>query len=132
VTAEASSEAGPKRRPMRRRSKVAGGRPFSLLMRLSIEEKAYIDALADARGVEPQLLLWEAVTSGGTEAAAELQRMRDDLVLAGRLLTANSRNLNQITRAIHAGADVPALAATLESTRRATERVNALLAEITS
>ena len=128
------------RRGKRRQNLAApGGRVFQSYVRMNAEEKSFLDALAAAQGVSVPALFMRAVFTGGTDAAAGYERLREELAGARRLLAALGANVNQLARAANAqqiGEDVPAvtvaqLEAAAAAVQRAVERVDSITARAT-
>lgn len=92
-----------------------------------------VKAMAAVQGISPQRLYVRALTTGGTEAAAKMQRIRDELSATRRLLAAVSNNVNQIARHANAGPEFPDDAhAVLGGVRRVVERIDATMERIAS
>ncbi|EFQ0233722.1 plasmid mobilization relaxosome protein MobC [Shigella flexneri] len=71
-------------------------------LKLTEEEFGLLEALAEAQGVSKQAVLMRAVLTGGPDAAARVDRMRDEL-RSLRLLLANvANNMNQLARQANA------------------------------
>ena len=93
-----------------------------------------MSAKAASQGITVPALFMRALLTGGTEAAAKYQRLRDDLTAARRLLAAVSNNVNQLARQANAHAMDPAvppvaanqLTAALAATARAAEAIEAI------
>lgn len=137
VTAAAVAVA---RRGARRQNiAVAGGRKFQTLIRMSPEEKSIVVALAAAQRVSVPALFMRAVFTGGVDAAARYERLREDLASARRLLVALGANVNQLARQANANAlgdevrpvTVAQIEAAAAAVIRAVERVDAITARAT-
>lgn len=118
----------------RRRNALDGARLLRVVIKLTPPEKAVVAGMAAAQGITPPALFMRALLTGGTEAAAKYQRLRDELAAARRLLAQVSNNVNQLARQANAHAldpsvpPVPAgqLAAALQETERAARRIEAI------
>lgn len=118
----------------RRRNALDGARLLRVVIKLTPPEKAVVAGMAAAQGITPPALFMRALLTGGTEAAAKYQRLRDELTAARRLLAQVSNNVNQLARQANALAldssvpPVPAgqLAAALQATERAARRIEAI------
>ena len=125
------------RRGTRRRNlRVPGGRTFQTLIRMNAAEKSMVEALASAQKVSVPALFMRSVFTGGTDAAARYERLREELAGARRLLVGLGANVNQLARQSNAragGDDVPAvtvaqLEAAAAAVVRAVGRVDAITA----
>lgn len=86
----------------RRRANAAASRSRRVELKLTEEEFGLLEALAEAQGVSKQAVLMRAVLTGGPDAAARVDRMRDEL-RSLRLLLANvANNMNQLARQANA------------------------------
>lgn len=86
----------------RRRANAAASRSRRVELKLTEEEFGLLEALAEAQGVSKQAVLMRAVLTGGPDAAARVDRMRDEL-RGLRLLLANvANNMNQLARQANA------------------------------
>ncbi|MCT1654333.1 plasmid mobilization relaxosome protein MobC [Brachybacterium muris] len=66
------------------------------MLKLSGKEDAMLRSLAEAQGVSVQAFLMRAVLTGGPDAAARYERLREELA-STRLLLANvANNVNQL------------------------------------
>ncbi len=125
------------RRGTRRRNVAApGARVFRSVVKMTAQEKSFVGALATAQGITVPALFMRAVVTGGTDAAARYERLREELAGARRLLVALGANVNQLTRQANAhalGDEVPAvtvaqLEAAAAAVVRAVDRVDAITA----
>ena len=67
-----------------------------MVLKLTAEENAMLRSLAEAQGVSVQAFLMRAVLTGGPDAAARYERLREELA-STRLLLANvANNVNQL------------------------------------
>ena len=127
------SNQGPQPSPMpsrrrRRANASAGVRAHRVVIRHSDQEMATVRAMAAVQGMSPQRLYVRALTTGDVEAAARLQRIRDELSATRRLLAAVSNNVNQIAVAANVtGTVADELEVTLRAVRRVTERVEGVV-----
>ena len=121
-------EPPPVRARRRRANASAGVRPHRVVIRHSGEEMATVLAMAMVQGISAQRLYVRALTTGDVEAAARLQRIRDELTATRRLLAAVSNNINQIAVAANVtGETADELEATLRAVRRVTGRVEGVV-----
>lgn len=112
----------------RRANSAAGARENRVVIKHTDEEIATVRAMAAVQGITPPRLYVRALTTGDVEAAARLQRIRDELSATRRLLAAVSNNVNQIAAAANATGEVgEGLEATLEAVRRVTARVDGVV-----
>jgi hypothetical protein len=128
------------RRGKRRRNIAQpGGRTFQTIIRMSPEEKSIVVALAAVQRISVPALFMRAVFTGGTDAAARYERLREELAGARRLLAALGANVNQLARQANTNAlgdqvrpvTVAQLEAAAEAVVRAVERVDAITARAT-
>jgi hypothetical protein len=124
-----TTEAAVKPARRRRRANASqGARPHRVVIKHSDEELATVKAMAAVQGISPPRLYVRALTTGDVEAAARLQRIRDELTATRRLLAAVSNNVNQIAVAANstgqAGED---LIATLDAVRRVASRIEGVV-----
>jgi len=111
-------------------------RVFRSVVKMTAAEKSFVDALASAQRVSVPALFMRAVFTGGTDAAAGYERLREELVGARRSLAALGANVNQLTRQANAralGDEVPAvtieqLGAVAAAVQHAVERVDSITA----
>lgn len=86
----------------RRRANASSSRSRRVELKLTEEEFGLLEALAEAQGVSKQAVLMRAVLTGGPDAAARVDRLRDEL-RSLRLLLANvANNMNQLARQANA------------------------------
>jgi hypothetical protein len=125
------------RKGRRRRNTSTGPRTVRrVVIRLSEHENGLVSAMAVEQGVTAQALFMRALLTGGTDATAKYERLRDELAAARRLLAAVSVNINQLARqanAAGAGLDVAAvtdeqMATALRTLARAVEQIDAVTA----
>lgn len=126
----ANDEAAVVRAPRRRRraNATSGARPHRVVIKHSDEELAMVQAMAAVQGISPPRLYVRALTTGDVEAAARLQRIRDELAATRRLLAAVSNNVNQLAAAANStGVVGEDLAGTLAAVRRVTARIDGVV-----
>jgi hypothetical protein len=122
----------------RRNTEDPGGRVFRTVVKMTAAEKAYVLALAKSQHVSPPALFMRALFTGGTDAAARYERLREELAGARRLLAGLASNVNQLTRQANAhalGDGVPEvttaqLEAAAAAVLRAVERIDAITARV--
>ncbi|MCT1998249.1 hypothetical protein M3C58_08590 [Brachybacterium muris] len=66
------------------------------MLKLTAEEDAMLRSLADAQGVSVQAFLMRAVLTGGPDAAARYERLREELASTRMLLANVANNVNQL------------------------------------
>lgn len=134
VAAEATAIA--RRGARRRNTSDAAGRVHATLVRMTTDEKALVTALALSQGLSVPAFLMRSAVTGGADAAARYERLREELAGARRLLAGLSSNLNQLARQANAHAlaeDVPAVTvAQLDSAVRAVQQAVSRVDSITS
>lgn len=121
------------RRTRRRRANVEGGRPFSHLVRVSVEEEAMLIARAAQRRVSvPRLLVEAALSDSPRLQGAEREDVAEALFGMQRVLAGLGNNLNQIARVMNAGGDVEAaqLAAVVARLRSLAMRIEEALGRV--
>lgn len=80
----------------RRRANAGEPRDVRMVLSLTRSEDEFLRSLARAQGVSRQAVMMRATLTGGTDAAARYERLREDLS-ATRLLLANvANNVNQL------------------------------------
>lgn len=122
----------------RRNTDDPGGRVFRTVVKMTAAEKAYVVALAKSQSVSPPALFMRALFTGGTDAAARYERLREELAGARRLLAGIAGNVNQLARQANAharGDGVPdvttaQLEAAAAAVLRAVERIDAVTARV--
>lgn len=118
-------------KPTRRRRRAnasQGAREHRVVIKHSAEELATVRAMAAVQGISPPRLYVRALTTGDVEAAARLQRIRDELTATRRLLAAVSNNVNQIAAAANSTGQIGEdLAATLDAVRRVSARIDGVV-----
>lgn len=115
----------------RRANATAGPRRHRVVIAHNDDELAMVKAMAAVQGISPQRLYVRALTTGGTEAAAKMQRVRDELSATRRLLAAVSNNVNQIAVAANATGEMKdELTMTLHAVRRVALRLDGVLSSV--
>lgn len=117
----------------RRRANADEARSVSIQLKVTPRENQLLESLARAQGVSRQAVLMRAVLTGGTDAAARYERLREELV-STRLLLANvANNLNQLAHQANAfalGGGTPVreedVAAAVQSVLAVAARVDAI------
>ncbi|RCS68773.1 plasmid mobilization relaxosome protein MobC [Brachybacterium alimentarium] len=93
-------------------------------------ELSLLNSLARAQGVSKQAVLMRAVLTGGSDAAARYERLREDLS-ATRLLLANvANNVNQLAHQANAFAVTGGTPVSAEDVERALRDVRVVLARV--
>lgn len=114
----------------RRRANADEPREVALQLKVTASENEMLKSLARAQGVSRQAVLMRAVLTGGTDAAARYERLREELA-STRLLLANvANNLNQLAHQANAyalGGGTPVHA---EDVASAVEDVRAVIARV--
>lgn len=128
MTAGTEQPMGAARGRRRRANSAGGARENRVVIKHTDEEIATVRAMAAVQGISPPRLYVRALTTGDVEAAARLQRIRDELSATRRLLAAVSNNVNQIATAANATGEVGEnLEATLAAVRRVAARVDGVV-----
>lgn len=117
----------------RRRANADEARDIAIQLKVTASENQLLESLSRAQGVSRQAVLMRAVLTGGTDAAARYERLREELA-STRLLLANvANNLNQLahqanTYALGGGTPVHAedVAAAVQRVLTVTARVDAI------
>lgn len=118
------------RKPSRQR-RQPGGRKNVAFVRLSVEEKAALEARAERLGVSVPRLLVESALAGNVQTLTERRALIAELLAVRRLLAALSNNVNQLARIANATGQVPAeFGATTAAVARAAARLDAVVAEL--
>jgi hypothetical protein len=114
----------------RRRANTAEPREHRVVLKVTASELALLESLARAQGVSKQAVLMRAVLTGGVDAAARYERLREDLS-AARLVLANvANNVNQLAHQANSfalGGGDPVDAADVQ---RALAEVRAVIARV--
>ena len=118
-----------------RRRRVEGGRRTRHVVRVTPEEEGQLARLAALYHVSVPKLLVDSALAGGAQAAASSSSAREQLLLelfgAHRLLASIANNVNQLARVGNATKQVPLETdATLAAARRAAEKIDALVDEL--
>ena len=95
---EALAEATEIARRGRRRRNAAQARSCRTEIKMTEQEMAEFRARADALGITLPAFFVRMAATGGTDAAAAYEQLRDELKMALRLLAAVSTNVNQLAR----------------------------------
>lgn len=116
----------PQARLRRRRANAAGGRERSHRVRVTAEEAAQLQVLADGQGVTVARLLVESALAGDRETASRRRDAIVELFAVRRLLAAVSNNVNQVARQANATGRLPAeTGAVLSAVARLVPRLEA-------
>lgn len=114
----------------RRRANADEARDIAIQLKVTASENQLLESISRAQGVSRQAVLMRAVLTGGTDAAARYERLREELA-STRLLLANvANNLNQLAHQANAyalGGGTPVHA---EDVASAVEDVRAVIARV--
>lgn len=114
----------------RRRANVDEPRGNRVVLKVTDQELALLESLARAQGVSKQAVLMRAVLTGGSDAAARYERLRDDLS-ATRLMLANvANNVNQLAHQANSFAVTGGTPVGAEDVQRALQDVRVVLARV--
>lgn len=114
----------------RRRANADEPREHRVVLKVTASELALLESLARAQGVSKQAVLMRAVLTGGVDAAARYERLREDLS-ATRLLLANvANNVNQLAHQANSFAVAGGTPVSTEDVQRALRNVRAVLARV--
>lgn len=92
----------------RRRANTPGGRRVAHQVKVTVAEEAVLVRLAEAAGVSVPRLLVEAATASDTGVTSTQRREAVvELMTVSRVLAGVAGNLNQLARAVNAGAEFP-------------------------
>lgn len=86
----------------RRRANASEPRDRRVVLRLAEAEFQMLEALAQQQGVSKQAVLMRAVLTGGPEAAARYERLREELGAARFVLSTVANNVNQLAHQANA------------------------------
>lgn len=121
----------------RRRANASAPRSKRIVLRVTESEDAMLRSLADAQGVTVQALLMRAALAGGSEEAARLEQLREELAGARFRLATVANNVNQLAHQANSfdlsggtpvtGEEVFAVAA---SVREAMARIDAVTGRV--
>lgn len=110
----------------RKRHHATDRRTLRIVIRVNAAERAQLEAMAQAQGLSVARLMMRSVFAGSGQNAVALANLRRELVGAKTLLARQGALLNQITRAVNSGDDVPdELAHLLRSMQATTQRIDA-------
>ncbi|MDN6301540.1 MAG: MobC family plasmid mobilization relaxosome protein [Brachybacterium sp.] len=114
----------------RRRANADEPRGRRVVLKVTDRELSLLNSLARAQGVSKQAVLMRAVLTGGSDAAARYERLREDLS-ATRLLLANvANNVNQLAHQANAFAVTGGTPVSAEDVERALRDVRVVLARV--
>lgn len=114
----------------RRRANVDEPRSNRVVLKVTDQELALLESLARAQGVSKQAVLMRAVLTGGSDAAARYERLRDDLS-ATRLMLANvANNVNQLAHQANSFAVTGGTPVGADDVQRALRDVRVVLARV--
>src|SRR5699024_5973627 len=108
-----------------RRGRLPARRRSAVLVRVSMEEKQWLQAKAAAAGWSvPRLLIESVKAASSGESIATTKTVIDELVGVRRLLAHNANNINQIAAAVNSGQPLAAgqLTAEVGGLRRLMDR----------
>lgn len=89
-----------------------------------------LEALARQQGVSKQAVLMRAVLTGGPDAAARYERLREELGAARFVLSTVANNVNQLAHQANAFALTGGTPVTTEEVVELADEVRAMLAKI--
>lgn len=114
----------------RRRANADETRDSRVVLKVTPSELQFLESLARAQGVSKQAVLMRAVLTGGPDAAARYERLREDLS-AARLLLANvANNLNQLTHQANSFALIGGTPVGTDEVARALAEVRSVVARV--
>lgn len=114
----------------RRRANADEPRNHRVVLKVTAAELALLDSLARAQDVSKQAVLMRAVLTGGSDAAARYERLREDLS-ATRLLLANvANNVNQLAHQANSFAVGGGTPVSAGDVRRALRDVRSVVARV--
>ncbi|MFQ6486126.1 plasmid mobilization protein [Brachybacterium epidermidis] len=122
----------------RRRANTSAARDRRVVLKLSESEDEMLRSLAGAQGVSVQAFVMRAVLTGGPDAAARYERLREELA-STRLLLANvANNVNQLAYQANAFArsgngepvDEAHVRAVAEDVRSVVQKIDALTGRV--
>ena len=114
----------------RRRANAGEPRDVRMVLSLTKSEDEFLRSLARAQGVSRQAVMMRATLTGGTDAAARYERLREDLS-ATRLLLANvANNVNQLAHQANSFALMDGTPVDAADVRKALDSVMAAIARI--
>lgn len=111
----------------RRRANADEPRQQRIVLKVTDRELAMLESLASAQGVSKQAVLMRALLTGGSDAAARYERLREDLSVTRLMLANVANNVNQLAHQANAfalGGDTPVSA---EDVQRALRDVRVVL-----
>ena len=121
----------------RRRANASEPRSRRIVLRVTEPEEEMLRSLAAASGVSVQALLMRAVLTGGSDAAARVEQLREELAGARFRLATVANNVNQLAHQANSfdvsggtpvtGEEVVALAA---SVREVMTRIDAVTGKV--
>jgi len=116
----------------RRRANTPGGRRVAHQVKVTAAEEAVLVRLAEAAGVSVPRLLVEAATAAGSGVTSTQRREAVvELMTVSRVLAGVAGNLNQLARAVNAGAEFPPQAvAVREKIRELIPRIQRACADL--
>ena len=85
-----------------RRANAGSARRRSIQLKLTEEEFALLSALAKQQRVSKQAVLMRAVLTGGPDAAARFERLREELASTRFVLATVANNVNQLAHQANA------------------------------
>lgn len=114
----------------RRRANAGEPRDVRMVLSLTKSEDEFLRSLARAQGVSRQAVMMRATLTGGTDAAARYERLREDLS-ATRLLLANvANNVNQLAHQANSFALTDGTPVDVADVRKALDSVKSVIARI--
>ncbi len=113
-----------------RRANASAKRSKQLQVRLTEQEFTMLDAVSRMQGVSKQAVLMRALLTGGPDAAARYERLREELAGARFLLSNVANNLNQLSHQANAFALTGGTPVSADEVRFAVDAAHAAVAQI--
>lgn len=114
----------------RRRANADAPRENRVVLKVTDQELALLESLAGAQGVSKQAVLMRAVLTGGSDAAARYERLREDLSVTRLMLANVANNVNQLAHQANSFAVTGGTPVDAEDVARALRDVRAVLARV--
>ncbi|MGP5292170.1 plasmid mobilization relaxosome protein MobC [Brachybacterium tyrofermentans] len=100
------------------------------MLKVTDQELALLESLAGAQGVSKQAVLMRAVLTGGSDAAARYERLREDLSVTRLMLANVANNVNQLAHQANSFAVTGGTPVDAEDVERALRDVRAVLTRV--
>lgn len=114
----------------RRRANADAPRGNRVVLKVTDQELALLESLARAQGISKQAVLMRAVLTGGSDAAARYERLREDLSVARLMLANVANNVNQLAHQANSFAVAGGTPVSAEDVARALRDVRVVLARV--